>query len=166
MGVHHMEIWDLYDEHKNKIGKTHVRGVPLPEGCYHLVVHIWIQNDKGEVLLSRRHPQKTWGNFWECTGGSVLTGETSLEGALRETTEELGLVLDPNKGKLVMSELRKNFHSDMWLFYANAAIEDLVFQDDEVIDAKWVDQETYENMLRNQEIVPTLPHFWNAVLRQ
>lgn len=159
-----MEIWDLYDENKKKIGKTHVRGVPLPEGCYHLVVHIWIQNDKGEILLSKRHPQKSWGNYWECTGGSVLTGETSLEGALRETAEELGLVLDPSQGKLMISERRKHFHSDIWLFQSNVVIEDLQFQEDEVIDAKWVDKVTYEDMLSKKEIVPTLPHFWNVVL--
>ncbi|MEN1968066.1 hypothetical protein WMZ97_08315 [Lentibacillus sp. N15] len=58
-----MEKWDLYDDKRHKIGKTHVRGVPLPEGCYHIVVYVWIQNDHEELLLSKRHPNKLHGNM-------------------------------------------------------------------------------------------------------
>ena len=42
-----MEIWDLYTEDKELVGIDHERGKPLPEGLYHLVVHVWIVNSKG-----------------------------------------------------------------------------------------------------------------------
>lgn len=159
-----MEIWDLYDINRQKVDKTHQRGVPVPEGCYHLVVHAWIQNDKGEVLLSKRHPDKPYGNLWECTGGSVLAGETSLEGAIREVKEELGLDLSAAESELYHRGIRNVFHSDYWYFQANAAIEDLIFQKGEVIDAKWVDEKAYLDMLKNNEIVPTIRHFWGQSL--
>ncbi|MUK89345.1 NUDIX domain-containing protein [Ornithinibacillus sp. L9] len=155
-----MEVWDLYDSKRNKTGKTHVRGVPLPEELYHLVVHVWVENDNGDVLLSKRHPHKSYGGLWECTGGSVLTGETSLQGALRETQEEIGLTLDAKIGKLLYSQLRQTHHLDVWLFRSNATIEDLTFQEDEVIDAKWVNEDTYNSMLKEKMIVPTLHHFY------
>ncbi|GGB52551.1 NUDIX domain-containing protein [Virgibacillus dakarensis] len=160
-----MEKWDLYDYDRNKIGKTHTRGEPLPEGCYHIVVHVWIQNDRGKLLLSKRHPNKHYGNLWECTGGSVLTGETSLEGALRETKEELGIELNPESGQLLFSEVRSNHHSDNWLFISNAKLNDLEFQPDEVIDAKWVSKDTYEKMIQKGEIVPTLQNFFSLLSR-
>ncbi|MCU9612904.1 NUDIX domain-containing protein [Caldibacillus lycopersici] len=158
-----MEIWDLYDQDRNKIGKTHVRGVPVPEGCYHLVVHVWVQNDRGEILLSKRHPNKPYGNLWECTGGSVLSGETSLEGALRETEEELGLVLQQKNGKILRRELRGNHHLDVWYFRANESIKNLTLQPEEVVDAKWVNRDTYEEMLANNELVPSIDRFFDLV---
>ncbi len=45
-----MERWDLYDKNRNKLNKMHIRDVLLPKGCYHLVVHVWVQNDNGEIL--------------------------------------------------------------------------------------------------------------------
>lgn len=48
------EIWDLYDENRELLGKDHVRGEQLPIGGYHLVVHVWIRNSKGEYLIAQR----------------------------------------------------------------------------------------------------------------
>ncbi len=165
MGGRHMEIWDLYDRKRNKIGKTHVRGVPIDEGFYHLVVHVWIQNEKGEVLLSKRDPNKSFGGLWECTGGSVLAGESSLEGAIREVEEEIGLQLDDRKGTFVFSKIASTHHSDYWLFPANPSLSDLQLQQGEVVDVMWANEEQYEKMVEQQLIVPTLPHFYkNAAI--
>lgn len=48
------EIWDLYNENRELLGKDHVRGGQLPIDGYHLVVHVWIRNSKGEYLISQR----------------------------------------------------------------------------------------------------------------
>ena len=81
-----MEIWDLYNENREIIGE-HVRGEELPENAYHLVVHVWIENANGEFLISQRsESRKIFPLMWETVGGSVLIGETSLQGAIREVT--------------------------------------------------------------------------------
>lgn len=49
-----MELWDLYDAHRALTGRDHVRGEAVPQGFYHLVVHVWIRNGKGEYLMSQR----------------------------------------------------------------------------------------------------------------
>ena len=49
-----MEVWDLYDENKNVTGKYCIRGEEIPDDCYHLVVHVWIKNNKGQYLISQR----------------------------------------------------------------------------------------------------------------
>lgn len=46
-----MELWDLYDIDRRKTGETHVRGVDVPEGRYHMVVHVVIFNSRGEMLI-------------------------------------------------------------------------------------------------------------------
>ena len=83
------EIWDLYNENRELLGKEHVRGVQLPIDGYHLVVHVWIRNSKGEYLISQRSANRpTYPLMWECVGGSVVKGEDSLLGAIREAKEE------------------------------------------------------------------------------
>ena len=90
-----MEKWDLYNAKREKSGITVCRGEIIPKGLYHLSVSAWIVNQQGQYLLSQRHPKKQYPLYWECTGGSVLSGETSLQGAIREVKEELGILLTP-----------------------------------------------------------------------
>ena len=78
-GAAAMEFWDLYNDKREKTGRIHERGKALPEGYYHLCVSVWLVNRKGEFLLSQRHPDKEYPLCWECTGGSVLAGESSFK---------------------------------------------------------------------------------------
>ena len=86
------ELWDIYDEHRKKTGKTVERGGrKLEKGEYHIVVTALIINLQNKILISKRAKDKKYGLMWECNGGSILSGETSLEGMLREIKEELGI---------------------------------------------------------------------------
>ena len=41
--------------------------------------------DEGKILISQRAGhRKRYPLMWECNGGSILAGETSLEGVIRE----------------------------------------------------------------------------------
>ena len=81
------ELWDVYDFQKRKTGKIHEKGTPFKEGEYHIAVHAWIINDKDKILLTQRKNDDTFPGMWEPTAGSILVGETSLEGARRELEE-------------------------------------------------------------------------------
>ena len=86
-----MELWDLYDAQRQPMNKLQMRGKPIPEGYYHIVVFIWTFTYDGRLLLTKRDACKPGGLLWEVTGGSVLHGETSQEGAKRELYEETGI---------------------------------------------------------------------------
>ncbi|GAA0609591.1 NUDIX domain-containing protein [Virgibacillus siamensis] len=154
-----MELWDVYDKDRRKTDRTHKRGVPLPDGDFHLVVSIWIVNDKGEFLISKRHPDKPNPNLWECPGGSVLTGENSYQGALREAYEEIGIDLSGYGGEIVRSVRRERDFWDAWLFHASFAIEDVVPQPDEVIDARWAAPDEIKRLIKDGAFVPSLRYF-------
>ncbi|AUD14346.1 hypothetical protein CW734_12755 [Planococcus sp. MB-3u-03] len=47
--------------------------------------------------MTQRDPAKPLPMLWETTGGSVITGESSLTGALRELEEETGLLARPEE---------------------------------------------------------------------
>lgn len=46
--------------------------------------------------------------MWECVGGSVVKGEDSLQGAIREAKEEVGVDLMPENGQVLFTKIRKN----------------------------------------------------------
>lgn len=89
-----MEIWDLLDEQGNKTERTIIKGQEIPKGYYHLGADVWIVNSENQILIQKRSPKKKHQpNVWAMTGGSVITGETSLQTIKREVEEELGVTL-------------------------------------------------------------------------
>ena len=153
------EEWDIYDIDRKKTGKIAKRDDEdkLEQGEYHIIVNAVILNSKGEILLSRRAPFKKNPLFWECAGGSIKKGETSLEGMLRELKEELGLVFD-KKEAIHLAELRRDKvpcdFKDLWLFKRDIDIaSEVSFEDEESIDAKFVTIDKFEEMFKAGEII-------------
>ena len=114
------EYWDIYDKDRNKTGRLAERDVyKLKEGEYHVVTIALILNSKNEMLITRRAPTKKHDPLkWELTGGSIVTGETSLNGMLREIREEIGVTFMPEDATFVTTskrnEIARNF-KDIWL---------------------------------------------------
>lgn len=67
-----MELWDILDGDGNKTGKTVERGKPMGQDEYHLLVHVWINNSKGEFLITKRTPNKIFPNMLERTVGAAM----------------------------------------------------------------------------------------------
>lgn|GEM_PF-282198 len=148
------ELWDVYDENRKLTGRTHRRADPMPEGDYHLVVHVWILNSKGEFLITKRAPNKGYPNMWETTGGSAVTGDTSLTAAVREVKEETGLDVLPENGKVVLTIQRDDCFCDIWLFKQDFDIKFVVLQDGETIDAKWAAKDEIRQIVINGDFIP------------
>jgi len=53
-----------------------------------------LRNERGEVLVSRRHDHLHQGGLWEFPGGKIADGESSLQALVRELAEELGLSVE------------------------------------------------------------------------
>ena len=136
-----MEYWNLYDYEGKKKKKIAIRGTKLNDDDFHLVVNVWIMNDKKEFLITQRSINKSHPLMWECTGGSALIGETSKEAAIRETREELGIDISKSKAKLI-GRTRRYYEGcpdilDVWLFKTNVSIKDVTIQKEEVNDVMW-----------------------------
>ena len=85
------ELIDVLDENGNKTGEVETKEEIYKRGLWHRSVHIWIENDKQELLVQKRNPLKnTFPNLWAISSaGHVIAGETSIESGLRELKEEL-----------------------------------------------------------------------------
>lgn len=131
-------------------------GFKLGKGEYHIVVNAIIINSKGEILVSKRAEYKSHGLKWELNGGSIIVGETSLEGIIREIQEELGIDLRNDKA-ILYKTLRKDTppcdFRDLWLFRKDVDIKDITFPDGEAIEAKWVTIDEFEKMVKEKKMV-------------
>ena len=148
------EYWDILDENGNKTGRLHKRGEPLLPGDFHLVIGVWIMNPNGEFLISKRSPDKyPLPNMWENTGGSAVTGDDSLTTALKEVREELGITLNPADGVLFRQSREVHQHNgsgmfiDIWLFFTDVNLDDVVLQEGETCDARLACRDTINRMM-------------------
>ena len=158
-----MELWDLYTRDRALTGETHIRGKKLPPERYHLVVHVWIVNSRGEWLISQRAASRpTFPLQWECVGGSVTLGEDSLTGAIREVREEVGIELQPAQGRLISSIVRDHFQDirDDWLFRYDGPVDLAGATTDEVADVRWMTVHEIRQLLQDGKLVYTLDYFF------
>lgn len=168
------EVWDLYSENREFLGKDHIRGSQLPADCYHLVVHVWIRNSKGEYLVSQRSASRpTFPLMWECVDGSVMKGENSLQGAVREAKEEVGVDLLPEKGRIIFSDTRKiefgktaNKIVDVWLFVYDGEVDLSNATTDEVAKAAWMNRSQIKELFDKKMFVDTFQYFFTKVDKQ
>lgn len=147
------ELVDVYDENKcktNKIIKRKDKDL-LDENEFILAVHCWIINSKKEILITRRSLNKNRGGMWEDTHGGVQSGETSMQAMRRELKEEIGLDVKEEELKLVRSLKRKNIYRDCYVLFKDIDIKDISFNDNEVMDCKYVSLEKFEEMIKMGE---------------
>ena len=148
-----MELWDLYDKERRPLGKTHLRGVPLAKGEYHLVVFVWVFNSCGQVLMTKRSPEKqSYPNLWEHTGGSAMAGESSMQAIRRELFEETGIRAEARELTLVDTYTRVGSFCDIYFLQKDVALSELTLQPGETCDAKWVTRAELEKMIAQGQV--------------
>lgn len=156
-----MEKIDVLDENGNKTGEIVSREEVHRLGLWHKCVHIWIVNDKNEILLQKRSLQKqTDPNKWTtATSGHLSAGDTSMEGAIRELGEEIGLQVKEDKLKYLFTvkesniidnptkQIIENEIIDVYLIQKNMDIAELSLQEEEVSEVKWFSFGEFKKMV-------------------
>ena len=151
-----MELWDLYDCDRHPTGEVHQRGLPMPKGRYHTVVHILIFNTKGELLIQQRQSYKEgWPNLWDLTvGGSAVAGDTSRTAAEREVMEELGLAIDLSHVQPTMILPFDEGFSDIYSLVMDVDLSTLHLQESEVQAVKWATLEEVLQLRLENKFMP------------
>lgn len=135
-----MEFWDIYDENKQRTGRTMKRNDwCLKEGEYHLSVLGVIRRPDGKFLITKRAMDKEWApGWWEVPGGGVQVGEDSADAVAREVLEETGLDVSKAEGGLLFSYRRENikegdnYFVDVYRFTMDFEESDVKVQQEEV----------------------------------
>lgn len=155
------EFFDIYNRDRIKQHRQVRRGDPLPPEDLHMVIHVCIFNERGELLIQQRHKTKnSWANLYDVScGGAALVGETSQQAAERELYEELGIMYDFSE---MRPQLTMNFtrgFDDYYIIESFVDVHTLHLQEDEVQEAHFATKEEVLQLLRTEQFVPYFESF-------
>jgi len=132
------------------------------------IVSVWVSNSSGELLIAKRakHMKLHPGLWGPSAAGGVTVGETYVESAKKEVTEELGLDIEALKIKI--TQIDKHTYGTsapgdgvrmLAVFEVNVdwPIEKFTFQKEEVAAIKWISK---SDLKKDIKIHPELylPH--------
>lgn len=159
------EIIDLLDEKGKVIGEVS-KEKAHKSGLFHRVVHVWILNDKNQILVQRRAKAKDfYPNVWDVSfAGHIHAGESSLDAALREGKEELGLKLNKENleyaftflDKMTYRDIVANEFADVFILRKNIDLSHLNLQKEELDDVKWLNLDIFFKTCQTSEFLPHL----------
>lgn len=156
------EFFDVLDEQGNKTGKIKARSEVHRDGDWHKSVHIWIVNDKDEILLQKRSSNKdSYPNMWDISSAGHLTaGDDSLSGAVREIKEELGVDIQYFQLKLIgvrkksdkyTSTFINNEFNDVYLLRLSLDLDKITLQEEEVSEVRYVSINKFRDMINTRD---------------
>jgi isopentenyl-diphosphate delta-isomerase type 1 len=145
-----IEMIDVVDEDGVPTGHAEPRTLIHRRGDWHRTVHIWIENNRGEVLFQKRSPSKeSFPGAWDVSAaGHIESGETSVAAAIKEVREELGIdvlardlrLLFTVKGASVQNRgtFIDNEISDVYVIRLDIDIREIHPQESEVSGVRFV----------------------------
>ncbi len=156
-----MELIDILDAQGNKTGRVKPKAEVHRDGDWHRAVHVWFLGPDGRVLMQRRSQSKenNPGKWDVSVAGHLSAGEGSVQAALREIREEIGLTLasDDLSYQFTVTEeqilnngnyIDREFH-DVYFAHKEIDLAALSFNDGEVDEVRpialrelqrWVEQ--------------------------
>ncbi len=147
-----MEFNDIYDKDRRLTGRLHRRGDRWRKGEYGLVVCVWVYDGKGNLLLTRRAPQKSFAGTWENSGGAAKAGETSRQAIVRELFEETGIRAEESEFELLESSRDNAAFYDYYCLRREVPLAEIVLQPGETDGARWVNFDEAQAMVDRKEI--------------
>lgn len=173
MSVHGEEMWQAYSEQGEST--VPITRKQAGDGVLHGASHVWIWRqgtDDIEVLVQQRaHDKLTWPGYFDISAaGHIDAGETPLAAAIRETSEEIGLEVEPISLDLIgvhrayletettAGKIIENEFQWVYLLHSPHDSASFVLGDGEVGLVRWVDMETFRAMVEGvqgeEQLVP------------
>lgn len=147
-----MEFNDIYDKDRRLTGRLHRRGDRWRKGEYGLVVCVWVYDGKGNLLLTRRAPQKSFAGTWENSGGAALAGEDSLTAIQRELFEETGIRAEQDEFEFLNATRDRSCFYDHYCLKWQGKVEDVVLLPGETDGVQWVTFSQMHHMIATGQV--------------
>ena len=152
------EKWEVFDINRIKTSKVVNRGCSLNDDEFHLVVHVWIKVNDHLYIVSKRSQEKDYApGLWETPGGCVQLGESSLEAAIREVQEEIGIDLKKENGECIFKNIgvdtKRHLFIDVWHFVQAIDMKSIVIQKEEVEETKLMTVDEIKALMANDKFM-------------
>jgi len=129
------------------------RGTLNKEDIYR-VSALWLTNSNGEILLAKRHRNKSHnpGMWGPAVAGTVDEGESYEENIIKETEEEIGISgFKLAKAKKIRRSGDYEFFAQWFTLTLDKEASEFKIQEDEVEEVKWF---TREGLLKQLKLFP------------
>jgi len=158
-----MEFFDVLDDKGQLTGELKNREEVHRLGLWHRTVHVWIVNGQRELLIQKRSAQMQFcPNLWDISSaGHIEAGHSSIDTAIKEVEEELGLKLSESDFKHIFTVvqqfewndgiLKNNEYNDVYLVKKDLNVNELKFDPVEVAEVKLIGIEELENKIKNKD---------------
>lgn len=162
-----VEYWDLYNAKGEFLNEKVERGSLIPNGKYHRIIHIWIQNEREEFLIQKRASHLRWyGGRWATTTGSVISGQYDymLE-AYRELEEELSLNPTDTDLEYASEVIIGNSLVSIYKGFMPQYKIQSIRLNDEVEDIQWMKKSKIKHLIAMEEFAPYSEELLNIVFQ-
>ncbi|MFI3241656.1 MAG: NUDIX domain-containing protein [Alphaproteobacteria bacterium] len=157
-----VEYFDVLDDSGNLTGEAKPRDEVHANGLWHKAVHVWIVNDKDEILLQKRASCKeSFPDMWDISAaGHLSAGDDTITGAIREIEEELGFLITAEELQYIGSQKVTQFvkegfinneFNDIFVLRRSLDLSKLVLQEEEVNEVKYIPLSTLKEMVANRD---------------
>ena len=150
------EIFDIYSRDGKHLW-TAPKSVCHGEnpGFYHKPVWIWIINNNDKVLVQKRAAtKKNNPNKYDMpSAGHVLAWEKIIDGAIRETREELGVETKIEDYKFICEYIAdKVFEiAQVFLLKLDLETDEFKLQKEEVAEVKWLTYDEFKELFYSED---------------
>ena len=154
---------DVLDTQGEKTGQILELKEVHRQGLWHRTAHIWVVTSKGNILFQQRSPiLDVYPNCWDISAsGHIRTGQTSLEGAIAETQEEIGLSLKPNSLEFLTTLQHESEHNqgtninrefqDVYLVTQDVSLNELTILNTEVSNLQFIHWSKLRRLVDNHD---------------
>lgn len=159
------EMIDVLDENGLKTGEILTRKEIHKKGIWHRVIVVAIIDNNNQILMQQRSYDKdTNPGKWDISvAGHISAGQTSLEAAIREVEEEVGIHLCNKDLQYIFTTQNESIPKENYIarhfydFYIakinKIDIEHITLQENEVENAKLVNKGEFKHMVEHENMV-------------
>lgn len=150
--VNKNELLFVVDEHDMPL-KPMPRHLAIKKGHWRRTVHVWIINDKKQIVCQQRSLKKDTGaGLWEPTvAGHIGPDDNYFTGAVREVREETGLPIsteDLNLVKIYKDHDRREYRGIFYCKISDLAHHHITREEDEVEQVKLLHVKTVRKYMK------------------
>ena len=147
------EVFDVVNANDVVIGQATRNEVHKNPSLIHRVIHVWVVNNKNEILIQKRSLTKDkLAGFWDIScGGHVQSGFTPNQTVERELKEELGISGEPRFIKKYLVELSDQ--TEMTNLYVVSHNGPFKFSMDETSEVKFFSEQQVQSLIESKQNV-------------